>query len=570
MRAANRTPRRIVALPVIWLSLCVSGLTQRSVAPAQDSSSRVGHTHDVLQVKFNPDATRLLSYSAGDGWLILWEVRSGRPLWRSRTDFIQKGDEYYILTSFAFSPDQKFIASGSGNGTVQLWDAATGKILWRADAHKDSVTAVEFSPDGKRIVSAASPKEGDDEIKILRVEDGQVIKKLEGESCTVVAMQFDEDGTRLMTGNLDGAVREWNLETGKQSDAASAKPCRMRRTYEWETSFTPDLKLNAMRTGEKELTLTETRTGRVVKRLEAEAYRIYSKFSADGQKLVVSGNGSFTFYDFATGETRRIDEFSRTGSTIDLSRDGSLFAEGGHWGNTAIKITETKTGKSWLLGGPQSKHRLPLYQPSQLELRLNKEQEQRRVVLKEAQERRDRRAAVDEKSFGQQVYITFEHYGDMTDPGKLRLLESDEPNKSKVKKPADAADAVWLRLHNDSPFPVKIPTQSMYLPNSKCFYQFPHGKKLNGLCDEREISIWHGLESKKGEPIPYGVDFGSSAILLPKTSVLFPVPREILKNGNAIRFAFTFQNETEEGEVKDYGTAIILKFRESDLPKGKP
>ncbi len=52
--------------------------------------------------------------------------------------------------------------------------------------------------------------------------------------------------------------------------------------------------------------------------------------------------------------------------------------------------------------------------------------------------------------------------------------------------------------------------------------------------------------------------------------VLFPLPRELLKNGNAISFAFTFQNETEEKKVEDYGTGIILKFRESDLPKDKP
>jgi WD40 repeat protein len=66
----------------------------------------VGHTHDILKVQFNPDATELISYSAGDGWFCLWEVKSGRLLWRSKTGFIQKADEYYTLTSFAFSPDQ--------------------------------------------------------------------------------------------------------------------------------------------------------------------------------------------------------------------------------------------------------------------------------------------------------------------------------------------------------------------------------------------------------------------------------------------------------------------------------
>jgi len=62
---------------------------------------------------------------------------------------------------------------------------------------------------------------------------------------------------------------------------------------------------------------------------------------------------------------------------------------------------------------------------------------------------------------------------------------------------------------------------------------------------------------------------GSSAILLPKTSVLFAVQREVLKNGNAIHFGFNFQNETDAKKVADYGMEITLKFRESDLPQRK-
>src|SRR5215467_6775917 len=166
-------------LSLFFLLLVQSGSAQRPQPAA-------GHTHDILEVKFSPDATKLISYSAGDGWLILWDVKSGRLLWKTKTEFIQKADEYYALRCFAFSPDQNLIASGSGNGTVQLWDAKTGKFLWRADAHPDSVTAVEFSPDGARIASAAAPDEGESEIKILRVEDGQILKKLEGESCVIV------------------------------------------------------------------------------------------------------------------------------------------------------------------------------------------------------------------------------------------------------------------------------------------------------------------------------------------------------------------------------------------------
>jgi len=155
----------------------------------------------------------------------------------------------------------------------------------------------------------------------------------------------------------------------------------------------------------------------------------------------------------------------------------------------------------------------------------------------------------------------------MSDPGEKRMVESDEPKESKVSKPAEVANAVWLRLHNDSALPIKIPTQSMYLPNKNCFFEMSSGRKVFGLCDKREISIWHGLEDKKAKQLPYGFDFGSSSILLPKTSALFAIPRELLKDGKAIRFSFTFQNDTVDNKVDDYGEPILLRFGEKDLPK---
>lgn len=527
---------------------------------AQDSKSKAGHTHDILEVKFNSDATKLLSYSAGDGWLILWDVKAGRVLWQTKTNSIQKGDEYYTLSCFAFSPDQALIVSGSGNGTVQLWDATTGKLLWRSDAHNNQVTAVGFSPDGKVIASASS---SDAVVNLLRIEDGQIIKKLQGNPCTVIALRFDENNKFIWTGSLGGIVSQWDMGTGKQVMGAN-RDCGLQRAYEWEAAYTSDLKSFAVRSGEKEVTLNFTRINEVRKKFEADGYRIYSRLSADGQKLVISGYEGFTFYDLTTGAMRKIESFSRTGSTIDLSQDGNWFAEGGSWGNAAIKITETKTGKSVLLDGRGQ--RLPPYQLSELEIRLSKEQEQKRTLIKEAQARRDEQAAMDAETFNKQVYISFEHYGDMADPGSLRLLESDAPNKSTEKRSVTDASAVWLRLHNDSPLPIKIPTQSLYLPNPKCFYEYANGKKLPGLCDGREIYIWHGLEDKKGKGLPYGGDFGSSSVLLPHTSVLFPVPLELLKNEQAIRFRCSFLKETEENKIKEYGTGITLKFRRADLP----
>lgn len=129
--------------------------------------------------------------------------------------------------------------------------------------------------------------------------------------------------------------------------------------------------------------------------------------------------------------------------------------------------------------------------------------------------------------------------------------------------------SVWLRIHNDSPLPIEIPTQSMYLPDPKCFFEFSNGQRVLGLGDNREICIWHGLEDKRGKSIPFGFDFGSSAILLPKTSALFPVPRALLTDGKAIRFDVSFQKEGIDKNIEDYGENIVLRFRHSDLRKSR-
>ena len=558
---------RHLVLPMKLIFHFLSVLLFAGLTFGQSSDSQAWHTNDITEIKFSKDATKLISNSAGDGWLFLWDVQSGRLIWRNKTGFIQRGDEYYTLTSFAFSPDENSIASGSRNGTVALWDAKTGHLLWRTDAHTSNVTIVEFAPDGKSIISAATPEGGDDEVKMIAVENGQIIKKLEGKPCTVIAISFTDGGKTLRTGNLDGRVTEWELATRKSKRAEYERGCKLHRTYEWESSFSGDLTLSAQRTGEEQVTISKM--AKPIKVLEAAGYRIYSRFSSDGTKLIVSGYGGFTFYDLEKGTSRKVEEFSRTGSTIDLSSDGRWFAEGGSYGDAAIKVTDISTGESRFIGKKSSKATVPPLVSSALEERLLAERRLKQGEINTANAARDQQAAVDSQKFKQQVFITFDHFGDMTDPGEKRMLESDEPKESKASKPAEVANAVWLRLHNDSALPIEIPTQSMYLPNKSCFFDMKSGRKVFGLCDKREISIWHGLEDKKGKQLPYGFDFGSSSILLPKTSALFAIPRELLKDGKAIRFSFTFQNDTVDNKVDDYGEPILLRFGEKDIPKTK-
>ena len=58
------------------------------------------------------------------------------------------------VTSLAFSPDGKVLASGGQDPEVRLWDTTSGKELRKLEGHSGLVRALGFAPDGKTLASA--------------------------------------------------------------------------------------------------------------------------------------------------------------------------------------------------------------------------------------------------------------------------------------------------------------------------------------------------------------------------------------------------------------------------------
>ncbi|KAJ2924132.1 hypothetical protein H1R20_g12960, partial [Candolleomyces eurysporus] len=111
-----------------------------------------GHSDYVRSVAFSPDGKYIVSGS-DDNTIRLWDAHTGQPALEPITE--QSG----WVRSVAFSPDGKYIVSGSDDKTIRLWDAQTGQpALEPIEEHTDWVRSVAFSPDGKYIFSGSEDK----------------------------------------------------------------------------------------------------------------------------------------------------------------------------------------------------------------------------------------------------------------------------------------------------------------------------------------------------------------------------------------------------------------------------
>src|SRR5579871_3573406 len=61
--------------------------------------------------------------------------------------YLQLGHSMAVTS--VFSPDDRFVLTGSGDNTARLWDAGTGTEVRKFEGHSSSVMSVAFSPNGR-------------------------------------------------------------------------------------------------------------------------------------------------------------------------------------------------------------------------------------------------------------------------------------------------------------------------------------------------------------------------------------------------------------------------------------
>jgi WD40 repeat protein len=299
----------------------------------------------IKSAMFSPDGMRIVAASSGgNGTVLLWDAETGKQIGEPLTGHTG------AVNSAAFSPDGKYIVTGSSDETVRLWDAATGKQIGKPlQGHTRFVFSVAFSPDGKRITSASVDKT----VRLWDVESGkQIGEPLIGHTESVYGAVFSPDGKYIASCSGDRTVRLWDAGTGKQI----GEPLTGHTNAINSAAFSPDGMHIVTASDDKTVRLWDAQSGKQIgEPLAGHTGAVNSAaFSPDGKRIVTaSKDNTARLFTIVPGGTEEIVAAAKAalprGLTAEQRHQFSLPAEPPTWYIEQEKWPyDTLAWKEWL------------------------------------------------------------------------------------------------------------------------------------------------------------------------------------------------------------------------------
>ena len=170
-----------------------------------------GFDGPVRLTAFSPDGRTLLSgtgYPKQRNWCI-YNLQTGErtylPIGESKGEGLMEG--------IAFSPDgMSFLIVGYDH--FELWNLKVGRCEWAAEKASNlfGTKAVALHPFDQTFVSSG---QYDGEIHIWDLETGERLRSIIAHTRRVTALGFNQNGKLLLSGSEGGIVNYWEYETGK-------------------------------------------------------------------------------------------------------------------------------------------------------------------------------------------------------------------------------------------------------------------------------------------------------------------------------------------------------------------
>jgi len=161
----------------------------------------------INDVDISPDGT-LVALAVNDGTTWIYRLSNRQVIMRLG------GHEGKVYT-LKFSPDGRYIATGSEDETVNIWKLQIDQngiikaTLTSTFEHNNSVKSLMFSPDGRIVATTALDKR----VNLFSIPDGNILEPpISVYLDEVVSLDFSNDGKMLAAGTIGGELHIWHIE----------------------------------------------------------------------------------------------------------------------------------------------------------------------------------------------------------------------------------------------------------------------------------------------------------------------------------------------------------------------
>ena len=184
------------------------------VIPLADLSAGIHNIPTVLALAFSPDGRWLVS-GTRDGEIQMWDVATGEALVAFAEPKPTERKNLESISALAFSPDRALLAAGTGN-RIHLWEVDTTDKLFSVNAKhtrggrpsNSAAAPLVFSPDGAVLVNGLNIGT----IQLWDVKTGDQIAALDEHTQEVSSLAFSPDGTLLVSTATDGTILLWDWD----------------------------------------------------------------------------------------------------------------------------------------------------------------------------------------------------------------------------------------------------------------------------------------------------------------------------------------------------------------------
>lgn len=204
-----------------------------------------------------------------------------------------------------YSPDGKYIVTAHNDGTAWLWDATTGKALATFKGHTGPLRRAKFSPDGHYILTTSI----DGTVRTWEAPSGKALATLQSFSGELSGgayggsdgrgASFSPDSQLIATAGEDGVARVWEVQTGRLKLELKGHANSVN-----DASFSPDGKYIATAGEDTTAKLWDATSGQELATMSGHSGFVYrATFSPDGRYVVTaSQDGTAMVFEIPSGK----------------------------------------------------------------------------------------------------------------------------------------------------------------------------------------------------------------------------------------------------------------------------